>query len=254
MTMRASFATFLRLAAVSILFTALALSATNTTSMSGVVQSGGTSFAVPLPNATVTLFEATTGSPNVLGTTTSDPTGHFVVTSPISTTSSIFFVTADVAAGIKFVTILGPNLPGSTTINELTTVAASYSMAQFYKTGVIAGNSFGLQIAAMMNDNLVVAASGAASPVLLNSPNADQTNSLRSTRTLANVLVACEHSAATTAKFLALTTPPGGPAPHDTAEGLANLARNPGQNVFAIYLLPKFFTYFSPPLVQAPDA
>ena len=28
-------------------------------------------------------------------------------------------------------------------------------MAQFYKTGVISGNSFGLQIAAGMNDNIV---------------------------------------------------------------------------------------------------
>src|SRR5436190_20251840 len=41
--------------------------------------------------------------------------------------------------GVEFVTILGPNLPASLTVNELTTVAASYSMAQFYRTGVIAG-------------------------------------------------------------------------------------------------------------------
>lgn len=254
MTMRTYLAAFIRVAAVSTLFTALAISATNTASLSGVVQSGGTFYTKPLPNAVVTLFEATTGSPNPLGTTTSDPTGHFVVTSPINTTSSIFFVTADVAAGIKFVTILGPNLPTSTTINELTTVAASYSMAQFYKTGVISGNSFGLQIAAMMNDNLVVSATGTSSPVLLTSPNADETNSLRSTRTLANVLVACVHSPATVANFLALTTPPGGPPPHDTAEALADLARHPAQNVFAIYILPKLYTYYSPPLIKAPDA
>ncbi len=254
MAMRTSLAALIRLAAVSTLFAGLAISTANASSLSGVVQSGGTFYTKPLPNAIVTLFEATTGSPNVLGTTTSDPTGHFVITPAINTTSSIFLVTADVAAGIKFVTILGPNLPKSTTINELTTVAASYSMAQFYKTGVISGNSFGLQIAAMMNNNLVVAANGTSSPVLLNSPNADQSNSLRSTRTLANVLVACLHSPATVAQFLTLTTPPGGSRPHDTAEALADLARNPGQNVFAIYTLPKLYTYYSPPLVTAPDA
>src|ERR1017187_8464441 len=160
MTMRTSLAPLIRLAAVSTLFVGLAIPAANAASLSGVVQSGGTFYIKPLPNATVTLFEATSGIPNPLGTTTSDPSGHFVIASSINTTSSIFFVTADVAAGIKFVTILGPNLPGSTTINELTTVAASYSMAQFYKTGVISGHSFGLQIAAMMNDNLVVAAHG----------------------------------------------------------------------------------------------
>ena len=51
--------------------------------------------------------------------------------------------------------VLGTNLPAVVTINELTTVAASYSMAQFYKTGVISGNSIGLQIAAGMNDNII---------------------------------------------------------------------------------------------------
>jgi hypothetical protein len=91
-------------------------------------------------------------------------------------------VKADVGEGVEFVTVLGPNLSGTVTINELTTVAASYSMDQFFRTGVISGNSFGLQIAAGMNDNIVASATGESSSVLLNSPNADQTNSLRSTQ------------------------------------------------------------------------
>ena len=74
---------------------------------------------------------------------------------------------ADVGEGVEFVTILGPNLPASVTINELTTVAAGYSMAQFFRTGVISGNSFGLRIAAGMNDNIVASATGESSPVLL---------------------------------------------------------------------------------------
>jgi hypothetical protein len=230
-----------RLAAVSTLFLRLVVLAANAASLSGVVQSGGTSFSFPLSNVNVTLFEATSGSPNVLGTATSNALGQFTIASSINTTPGTFFVTADVAAGVKYLTILGPNLPAFATINELTTVAGSYSMAQFYKTGVISGNSFGLKIASMMNDNIVVAATGASSPVLLNSPNADETNSLRSTRTLANLLVACLHSHATVAQFLTLTTRPGGPAPHDTAEALADLARNPGQSVSAIYLLPKLY-------------
>jgi hypothetical protein len=51
-----------------------------------------------------------------------------------------------------------------------------------------------------------------------------------------------------------LTKPPGGSTPHDTAEALADLARNPAQNVFAIYTLPKFWTYYLPGLVRVPDA
>src|SRR5262249_36756210 len=147
------------------------------------------------------------------------------------TSHSIFFVQADVAEGVEFITVLGPSLPASVTINELTTVAASYSMAQFLRTGVISGNSFRLQLAAGMNDNIVASATGQSSPVLLSSPNADQTNSLRSTRSLANLLAACVEDSTVTATLFALTTPPGGTPSHNTAEALANLARNPGQNV-----------------------
>src|SRR5205814_9854258 len=118
---------------------------------------------------------------------TTDASGRFTIPYRKSNSSSIFFLKADVGDGVEFVTILGSNLPGAVTINELTTVAASYSMAQFYRTGVISGNSFGLQIAAGMNDNIAACATGESSPVLLNSPNADQTNSLRSTRSLANL-------------------------------------------------------------------
>jgi hypothetical protein len=151
----------MRLAAASTLFVCLGLLPAIAASLSGIVQTGGTFYTHPLPNVNVTLFEATSGSPNPLGNATSNALGQFTITSSMTSTSGTFFVTANVAAGVKFLTILGPNLPASATINELTTVAGSYSTAQFYKTGVISGNSFGLKIASMMNDNIVVAATGA---------------------------------------------------------------------------------------------
>src|SRR5262249_55491965 len=196
------------------------------------VQTGGTSSSQPLPNVNVTLFEATTGQPTILGQATTDASGRFSIRYTRGTSHSIFFVQADVSEAVEFVSILGPKLPASATLNELTTVAASYSMAQFLRTGVISGNSFGLQIAAGMNDNIVVSATGESSPVLLNSPNADQTNSLRSTRSLANLLAACVNDPGGVAAILFdLTTPPGGLPPHNTAQALANLARDPGQHV-----------------------
>src|SRR5436190_12869749 len=127
-------------------------------------------------------------------------------------------------------------------------------MAQFYRTGAISGNSFGLQLAAGMNDNIVASTTGQSSPVLLNSPNADQTNSLRSTRSLANLLAACVDDPDVTASFFALTTPPGGLPPHNTAEALANLARDPGQNVEGIYALTLLSSLYTPQLVTMPDA
>jgi streptogramin lyase len=190
----------------------------------------------------------------MLGQATTDDSGRFSIRYTRSTSRSIFFVQADVAEGVEFVTILGPNLPASVTLNELTTVAASYSMAQFLRSGEISGNSFGLQIAAGMNDNIVVAATGQSSPVLLNSPNADQTNSLRSTRSLANVLAACVDDPDVTASLFELTTPPGGLSPHNTAQALANLARDPGQNVDGIFALTLLSDLYDPPLVTMPDA
>jgi hypothetical protein len=200
------------------------------------------------------LFEATLGQPTALGHATTDAAGRFAIPYKKNTSSRIFFVKADVSEGVEFVTVLGPNLPTSVTINELTTVAASYSMAQFLRTGVISGNSFGLQIAAGMNDNIVTSATGESSPVLLTSPNADQTNSLRSTRSLANLLAACINNPDVITSLFILTTPPGGLPPHNTAEALANLARDPGQNVDGIYALTLLSDLYSPALVEIPDA
>lgn len=242
------------LAVATIVLTAHGVSAANPKSLSGVVQTGGTSSSQPLPNVNVTLFEATNALPTTLGQATTDATGRFSIRFTRSTSHSIFFVQADVGEGVKFVAILGADLPTSVTINELTTVAASYSMAQFLRAGMISGNSFGLQIAAGMNDNIVTTATGQSSTVLLSSPNADQTNSLRSTRSLANLLAACVNDPGVTASLFDLTTPLGGLPPHNIAEALANLARDPGQNVDGIYALTLLSSLYAPPLVNMPDA
>jgi hypothetical protein len=242
------------LGGAAILLTAHGVLSANPRSLSGVVQTGGTTSSQPLPNVHVTLFEATRALPTTLGEATTDASGRFTIPYGKNSSSSIFFVKANVGEGVEFVTVLGPNLPASVTINEVTTVAASYSMAQFYRTGVISGNSFGLQIAAGMNDNIVASATGQSSPVLLNSPNADQTNSLRATRSLANLLAGCVDDPDVTASLFDLTTPPGGLPPHNTAEALANLARDPGQNVDAIYALTFLSNLYAPPLVTMPDA
>src|SRR5947199_1513063 len=128
------------------------VSSANPRSLSGVVQTGGTTSSQPLPNVHVTLLEATSAFPPTLGQAMTDASGRFTIPYRKASSSSIFFVKADIGEGVEFVTVLGSNLPALVTINELTTVAASYSMAQFYRTGVISGNSFGLQIAAGMND------------------------------------------------------------------------------------------------------
>ena len=143
-SMRTFMAIRLLMAAAAILITAHAASSANAASLNGVVQTGGTGSAQPLPNVNVTLFEATAALPTTVGQATTGAAGQFAIPYRNRTSSRIFFVKADIGGGVEFVTVLGPKLPDSVTINELTTVAASYSMAQFLRAGVIAGNSFGL--------------------------------------------------------------------------------------------------------------
>jgi len=143
------------LASAAMFLATLSVPSARGATLNGIVQTGGTSSTQPLAHIDVTLFEATAAQPTVLGQATTDASGQFSITSPKNTSSSIFYVSADVGGSVEFVAVLGTNLPATVTINELTTVAASYSMAQFYKTGVISGNSIGLQIAAGMNDNIV---------------------------------------------------------------------------------------------------
>src|SRR6266705_7026351 len=67
----------------------------NPRSLSGIVQTGGTSSSQPLPNVNVTLFEATLGHPTALGYATTDAAGRFAIPYKKSNSSSIFFVRAD---------------------------------------------------------------------------------------------------------------------------------------------------------------
>jgi len=221
--------------------------------MNGVVQSGGHEVR-PL-NAQVTLFEASTGAPRVIGKAKTDRSGSFAIETSIKASQSIFYATADLGGGVVLMALLGAKLPKRITINELTTVAAAYCAAQFLIGGDIEGDPFGLRIAAGMNTNLVNVVDGRSSKVLLSSPNADETNSLRTTRSLANLLTSCVHAPKKVLEsFFNLTTPPNGAAPANTVAALGNLARMPAYNVGPIYMQSNVRRAFEPALQQQPDA
>jgi hypothetical protein len=219
----------------------------------GVVQSGGTVSTRPLGGVRVTLLEATAGQPVVLGQSTSDAAGRFAISSPKDAANGVFYVSAAVDKGVDLVAVLGQTLPSSTTVNELTTVAAGYAMAQFTGDGAISGDPFALGLAAGMNDNIVDTATGASSPVLLRSPNADQTISLRLSRSLANLLASCVERRSTTASFLAATKEARGAPPRTTLQALANLARDPAESVRRIDRLTRLRSVYLPALESAPD-
>lgn len=217
----------------------------------GTVQSGATALA----NLLVTLYEAAETAPVVVGTATTDQAGNFSLDASGANSGNIFYATATRDGGVKLVTIIGPSIPDSITINELTTVAAAFSFAQFTLEGVIAGNAFGLGIAAGMNDNLVSPLTGAPSEVLTSSPNADETNSLRSTRALANLVASfVQKQSGGVPNLFALTTPPGGAAPTDTLQALVNICLYPTNNLEGIYTQSQALEIYSPSLEQMPEA
>lgn len=223
----------------------------------GSVQSGGTTTVLPLEGVPVTLYQATDGEPVPIGSATSGPNGLFSIHHQGATAQGIFYAVAQVRAGVVLVAVVGPAIAEGIVINELTTVAAAFSMAQFSDGTRIAGNAFGLGIAAAMNRNLVDPLTGASSPVLLNPPNADQTNALRSTRSLANLVAACVRGRpGTEARFLAFAAPPGGPpAAADTFQALWNIARNPANNVGPLFNLSQGVpSVYAPALFSQPDA
>ncbi len=229
------------------------------TLLTGVVQSGGPSNSQTISGATVKVFEATSGQPSVIGSATTNAAGQFQITLPRDTSEFIFYATATISGqSIQLVTIIGASLPNagpSITINELTTVAAAFSMAQFIENGVIGGDAFGLRIASLMNDNLVSVQSGGSSEVLLNPPNADETNSLRSTRSLANLLAACVQGVPNAlSNLFALTTPAGGTAPTNTFQALVNIAHYPNNNLAGIYTQSQTINTYSPALDSMPQA
>jgi hypothetical protein len=249
---------FLLLFVLVLALSACSSSSSNSSSayvLQGVIQSGGTDNVQPLEDAQVTLLEATNGQPRVIGQATSDKDGLFTIGSSRNTSDSVFYVTADLGGGVVLAAVLGPPLPGQATINELTTVAFSYSMAQFLDSGAVGGNSLGLRIAAGMNNNLVNVATGGSSQVLLLPPNADETNALRSTRALANLLAACVRNGKDDCDTLfGLATPPGGTRPADIVRALFDIAHHPANNVAAIYSQSKVLEVYTPSLENQPDA
>jgi hypothetical protein len=201
----------------------------------------------------VTLLNASSGSPAVIGQATSDAAGTFEIGSPIIQTSSIFYVTASVAPGITFMAVVGENLPSEIRVNELTTVAAVFCAAQLIVDGEIRGQDSALRIASGMNANLVWVSTGESSPVLLRSPNADETNALRSTRSLANLISLCIRDGQSEAVFQA-TQVPNTPPVTDTIQALFNIARYPANQVQSIYDLSGEIVTFEPALAKPPDA
>jgi streptogramin lyase len=228
--------------------------------MKGVVQSGGTASLHivesirPLSGVQVRLYAVSNGTSVFLGSATTDSRGEFTINTTAAT-ADLFYAVASVSGGVSMMAIIGREMLPSITINELTTVAAVYCAARFLSNGAIGGSGLALKIVAAMNANVVDVTSGDSSNVLLTSPNADETNALRSTRSLANFLAMVVRDPTDTLdSFFNLTTPPDGLKPADTIAGMQNIALYPANHVGSIFIESEAVDVYEPRLDHQPDA
>ncbi len=229
---------------------------TATPMLSGTVQGGVSAVS----GATVTLYAAGTAyasGATSLASATTDSNGNFTVgyTSPAAPT--VLYLLAlggnagsgsNSAIGLMNVAGLSNALPASVTINEQSTVAAQWAMAQFIgATGQIIGapstNMGFSQAVNLFQVNISEASCGSS---LFNCDGLERRN------TIANVLAACvESSGPSSSACTTLLSNTGGGT--TTLQAAHAMATNPAANVSTLFSLQSGSPPFSPDLSTAPD-
>jgi hypothetical protein len=244
--------------------------AAQTAQQDGYIRTGET----PIASSTVTLYSAgdvQNAAPTILGKATADATGFFHIPfNPPSDTDAVLYLIADggsvltarhgnsrLAGAIRLATVLGPApLPAGVVINERTTSASAYAMAQFIDGPRMGGRAPGLQNAAATVRSLVDLSSGQVGSVLGNPPNGLTTSTMREFNSLANLLASCIDAStpAPCRSLFRLAAPPDGSAPEDTLQAAVDIAHFPGQNAGELFRQSQLTALYTPALATAPNA
>jgi hypothetical protein len=210
----------------------------------------------------VTLYMAGTAksAPKRLGRSRTEPNGTFRISYRAqSNAGAVLYLIAGRGSDVRLASVLGgPRIPNRIVVNEHTTVATGFAMAQFIEGGrEIAGGSPGLQNAAGMAKNLADPRTGHIARFLRKSPNGTETTTLKTFNSVSNMLPRCARSVSQCNLLLALAKPPGGSRPRGTLEAVADIARHPGHAVRRLFKLARGGpTPYRPALAQdaQPDA
>jgi hypothetical protein len=173
------------------------------------------------------------GRTRKLGVTTTGPGGRFSmrIREPRRADAVVYLIAGGHARG-RLAAMLGQApLPGRVVVNELTTAAAGYGLAQFISGRRIAGPRPGPRNAAMMAANLADPRTGRIATALRSSPNGDETSTLATFKSVANMLAACARRARACSQLFRLTAAPSGRRPRGALGAVANIAKNPWHNV-----------------------
>jgi hypothetical protein len=252
---------------VALVLLMLSAAATAKHPSGGTVQGSVESNGIGLPGYTVSLYASFVdrGPPWLLvGLDTTDGTGTFHIDyrlpEGLAGTQSLLFVEARRGRSMLAGVIGAPDsvAPQHVVVNERTTVAIANAFAQFIHGGRIEGNTYGMLNAAGMAANLADPQSGAAGVVLSSTPNGAETSTYATINSLANVVAGCVADNHLCARLFDATTPPGGRAPRDVLQALANLVKYPSYPGYPsntddpIFLLSQVDPAYQPALTARP--
>ena len=215
----------------------------------------------PVSGAQIQLYtvgtagDGSASTPLLTGTVTSDANGNFNITGlySCSAATEVYLVATGGNPGLSatnpnlaLMTALGPCAsltPQSfIAVNELTTVAAVYTLQPFFTDaahlGSAAADAPSLAAAFTLANQLVSSSTGAITSTPGLTTPAAQLN------TLADILAACINTTGGTAgdpspcgQLFTLTSPTSGPSPTNTLNALLNIAQTPTANVAQLYNL-----------------
>ncbi|MEU6365245.1 hypothetical protein ABZ876_05760 [Streptomyces sp. NPDC046931] len=225
------------------------------------VQGTVTGAGKPLGEARVTLFTGAPAGVRELGRTTADAHGSFRI--PYAKPADgVLYIEATSAQGrrLRLRSVVGLGAGGgvprrtesTVTVDELTTVATAYALAQFSDGRGITGPGPGLQNAAATSFNLADPVTGRpAEAVRADSANRE---TLATLNTLANLVSLCVADSPRCEELLRLATPRGGTVPADTVQAVLGLVRNPTLSPGGLHTLAGTARVFAPALTTAPTA
>ena len=228
-----------------------------------VVSNPGVSFSgralagsQPIVGATVQLYAAgSTGNGSaatalLASALTSDSTGAFTVAAGYSCPAAASQVYVVVRGGQVGSAVANPAITLASAlgacnqiaadsqfvINEVTTAATAWGLAQFFGTGGNVGasatNAQGLANAVATVANLANLTTGASPGATFPTTGASPAAKVNA---VADLLNNCTATASGCDALFSATTPNGGAAPDNTLDAVLNLVRNPGSNVATLF-------------------
>ena len=228
--------------------------------LKGTVESGGNG----LGGYNVKLYASYPGKLpywQVLGTDTTDGAGEFAISYSLPSwlppaLQPILFVVAEKDSAMLASAIgRGDSVPNDVVVNERTTVATGSSFAQFIDGQQILGNIYGMLNAVSIAEDMADPATGKLGKVLARSPNGNDTSTLRTFNTLANIVAACVanvEGGKNCNALLGAATAPDGTAAATVLDAVANMTTNPSHAVKALFALAS--DAYKPALTAAPSS